>query len=45
MSENKDSWAVVDLMGHVEIAGRIIKPGEFGGLWQIDIPDGESFQT
>ena len=45
MSENNDSWAVVDLMGHVTIAGRITKPGEFGGLWQIDIPDGDSFRT
>ena len=45
MSENKDSWAVVDLMGHVTIAGRITKPGEFGGLWQIDIPEGDSFRT
>ena len=45
MSENNDSWAVVDLMGHVTIAGRITKPGEYGGLWQIDIPDGDSFRT
>lgn len=45
MSENNDTWAVVDLMGHVELAGRVTKPGEYGGLWQIDIPDGESFRT
>lgn len=45
MSENNDSWAVVDLMGHVTVAGRITKPGEYGGLWQIDIPDGDSFRT
>lgn len=44
MSEN-ESWAVVDLMGHVTIAGRITKPGEYGGLWQIDIPEGEAFRT
>ena len=45
MSENNDSWAVVELMGHVTIAGRITKPGEYGGLWQVDIPEGESFRT
>lgn len=45
MSENNDSWAVVELMGHVTLAGRVTKPGEYGGLWQIDVPDGETFQT
>jgi len=45
MANENDSWAVVDLMGHVTIAGRITKPGEYGGLWQIDIPDGDSFRT
>jgi hypothetical protein len=45
MSENKDSWAVVELMGHVTLAGRVTKPGEYGGLWQIDVPEGESYQT
>lgn len=44
MSEN-DCWAVVDLMGHVTIAGRVTKPGEYGGLWQIDVPDEEAFRT
>jgi hypothetical protein len=45
MSENNECWAVVDLMGHVTVAGRITKPGEYGGLWQIDIPDGDGFRT
>jgi hypothetical protein len=45
MSENNDSWAVVDLMGHVTISGRITKPGEYGGLWQIDVPEGDVFRT
>jgi len=44
MAEN-ESWAIVDLMGHVELAGRITKPGDYGGLWQIDIPEGERFRT
>lgn len=45
MSENKDSWAIVELMGHVALAGRVTKPGEYGGLWQIDIPERETFRT
>jgi hypothetical protein len=44
MTEN-DSWAIVELMGHVALAGRVTKPGEYGGLWQIDVPDGETFRT
>lgn len=40
-----ESWAIVELMGHVALAGRIIKPGEYGGLWQIDIPTVDTFRT
>ena len=39
------NWAVVDLMGHTTLAGQVTKPGEYGGLWQIDVPEGESFRT
>jgi len=42
---NSDSWAIVELMGHVALAGRVALPGEYGGLWQIDIPIGDSFRT
>jgi hypothetical protein len=45
MSENNDAWAVVELMGHVTVAGRVTKPGEYGGLWQIDIPEEKTFRT
>jgi hypothetical protein len=45
MSENNDSWAIVELMGHVALAGRVTKPGEYGGLWQIDVIDGDAFRT
>lgn len=45
MNENNEKWAVVELMGHVTLAGRVTEPGEYGGLWQIDIPDGETFRT
>lgn len=45
MSENNETWAIVSLMGHQQVSGRITKPGEFGGLWQIDIPEGDSYRT
>jgi len=45
MSDNNETWAVVELLGHVTLAGRISKPGEYGGLWQLDIPEGDSFRT
>jgi len=32
-------------MGHLTLAGKITKPGEYGGLWQIDIPEGDTFRT
>lgn len=44
-SSNNDSWAIVELMGHVSMAGRVTKPGEYGGLWQIDIPEGDAYRT
>ncbi len=40
-----DTWAIAELMGHLTLAGRLTKPGENGGLWQIDIPDLDSFHT
>ena len=45
MINGSDIWGVVELMGHLTLAGRLTKPGENGGLWQIDIPDGEHFAT
>lgn len=46
MSEqNNEVWGVAELMGHVTLAGKITKPGEWGALWQIDIPEGDSFRT
>src|SRR4030043_504602 len=40
-----DTRAIAELMGHLPLAGRITKPGDNGGLWQIDIPDADSFHT
>lgn len=47
MNENTtpNTWAIAELMGHLTLAGRVTKPGEYGGLWQIDVPEGETFRT
>lgn len=45
MSNQNDMWAIVELMGHIALAGKITKPGEYGGLWQIDVPEGDTFRT
>lgn len=44
-TSDNQPWAVVELMGHVTIAGVVTKPGEYGGLWQIDIPEGDTYRT
>ena len=36
-NKGNDTWAVVEMMGHLTIAGRVTRPGEYGGLWQIDV--------
>ena len=45
MSGETDVWAIAELMGHMTLAGRLTKPGENGGLWQIDVPDGDHFAS
>lgn len=49
MSEAKetfDSWAVVELMGHVRMAGRVTEEEHFGGkMGRIDIPKEEQCGT
>ncbi len=41
-----ETWAIAELMGHLTLSGRVTKPGDNGGLWQIDIPDDvDSFHT
>lgn len=52
MTENQiiptqeEMWAVVELMGHGQTAGRIEKPTEWGGLMRVDVPDEDgSFRT
>jgi hypothetical protein len=45
--EQSESWAVVELMGHVTMAGRLSEEERFGAkMGRIDVPNGEdSFTT
>jgi hypothetical protein len=47
--ENKqsfDQWAIVELLGHVKIAGHVTEVEMFGSkLGRIDIPNGDGFTT
>lgn len=41
-----DSWAIVELMGHVRLAGRVTEESHFGAaLGRIDIPTAGGFVT
>lgn len=41
-----DSWAVVELMGHVKMAGRVTEEERFGAkMGRVDIPQGDAFVT
>lgn len=45
-TESFDSWAVVELMGHVRMAGRVTEEERFGcKMGRIDIPRGDGFFT
>jgi hypothetical protein len=41
-----EQWAIVELMGHVKIAGLVTEEEHFGAkLGRIDIPSGDGFVT
>lgn len=41
-----DQWAVVELMGHVRLAGKLSEEERFGSkMGRLDIPQGEGFVT
>jgi hypothetical protein len=41
-----DGWAILELMGHVRLAGRVSEEAHFGtALGRIDIPNGDTFTT
>jgi hypothetical protein len=47
MAETFDSWAVLELMGHVRMAGRVTEEERFGSkMGRIDVPGpDDSFTT
>lgn len=41
-----DQWCILELMGHVRLAGRVTEESLFGtALGRIDIPNGDGFTT
>jgi len=41
-----DGWAILELMGHVRMAGRVTEESHFGvALGRIDIPNAEGYTT
>jgi hypothetical protein len=46
VSESFEQWAILELMGHVRLAGKVTEEEHFGAkLGRIDIPNGEGFTT
>ncbi len=49
MSDDKpiyDGWAILELMGHVRLAGRVTEESHFGvALGRIDIPTSDGYTT
>lgn len=46
MSDLPEAWAIVELMGHVRLAGRLTEEERFGSkMGRLDIPTADSFVT
>lgn len=46
METNEPVWAIVELMGHVKLAGRLTEEEKFGAkMGRLDIPQGDGFVT
>lgn len=43
--DEQEMWAVVELMGHAQTAGRISKPGDWGNLLRVDVPTEDGYNT
>lgn len=44
--DDGETWAVVELMGHVKLAGRLSEVERFGSkMGRLDIPAGDGFVT
>jgi hypothetical protein len=45
-TEKFETWAVVEIMGHVRVAGRVSEEARFGTvLLRVDIPTDDTFMT
>lgn len=45
-TESFDQWAILELMGHVRLAGKVTEESRFGvALGRIDIPTADGFTT
>jgi hypothetical protein len=46
VSDSFEQWAILELMGHVRLAGKVTEEEHFGAkLGRIDIPNGDGFTT
>lgn len=46
MASDTEAWAIVELMGHVRLAGRISEEEKFGAkMGRIDIPNPDQSET
>lgn len=44
LPKEPETWAIVELMGHVRLAGRLSEEEKFGAkMGRLDIPQGDSF--
>lgn len=44
--KQENTWAIVELMGHVKLAGRLSEVERFGvKMGRLDIPEGDGFVT
>jgi len=44
MSDDREQWAIVELMGHAQTAG-LIRTSDLGGLLRLDVPMEDGFRT
>jgi hypothetical protein len=46
VSDSFEQWAILELMGHVRLAGKVTEEEHFGAkLGRIDIPNSDGFTT
>jgi len=46
LSDTQEYWAIIELMGHVRMAGKVSEVERYGAkVGRIDVPDGDGFRT